>query len=188
MDHGRGGRPGFGRFGGAGGTITAINGTTLTLRTEQGTETVKTTAKTTYTKERVATTFAQLHVGDVVHVRAPRPTSATAMPGTGTVTATDVDVALPELGGRVTKIDAGTYTLSGRDGQILTVSTTGSTRYYDGSTKTTAASVKVGSYVRAEGAQDSLTHLSADVVGVMTKPGAGAHGGGFPGKNWSGPR
>ena len=173
---------GGGGFGGGGGTITAINGSTVTLRTEQSTETVKTTSKTTYTKERVATSFAQLHVGDVVRVDAPRPTSATATPGTGTVTATGIDVVQPELTGRVTKIEAGTYTLVGRNGQLETVSTAGSTRYFDGSTKTTAASVKVGSYVVAEGSQDSLTHLSADVVGLLPKPAPGAHGGGFPGR------
>ncbi len=174
-----------GAFGGAAGTITAVNGTTLTLRTEQGTETIKTTASTTYTKERLTISFAQLRLGDVIRVEAPRPVRKTATPGTGTVTATQLDVVLPELSGRVSQINGGTYTVVGPGGQLRSVSSASGTRYYNGPTKTTAASVKVGTYIVAEGYQDSLTHLSADVITVAPKadPGFGPHGGPFPGRN-----
>ncbi|MDQ6936531.1 MAG: DUF5666 domain-containing protein [Actinomycetota bacterium] len=181
-DHGWGAH---GPFGGSAGTITAVNGTTLTLRTEQGTETVKTTASTTYTKERLTISFAQLRLGAVVRVEAPRPMGKTATPGTGNVTATQLDVVLPEFSGRVSQINGGTYTVVGSGGQLRTVTATTGTRYFNGPTKTTAASVKVGTYIVAEGNQDSLTHLSADVITVASKedPGFGPHGGPFRGRN-----
>ncbi len=177
--HGRfGGHGGFGRGGGGQGTVTAISGSTLTLRTENGTETVKTMSTTKYAKERQSITFAQIKVGDVVRIAAPRPTTATAVPGTGTVTATNVDVVLPTLGGRVTAVAAGKYTVVGRSGELLTISVSSSTTYYNGTTKATAATVKVGSRIVAEGARDTLTHLNADTVTVLPKlaAGAGKHG------------
>lgn len=175
---GPGGHGGFGRGGGGDGTVTAINGSTLTLRTENGTETVKTTSTTKYAKERQSTTFSQIKVGDVVRIAALRPTTAAAVPGTGTVTATEIDVVLPTLAGRVTAVAAGKYTVVGRSGELLTISVSSSTRYYDGTTKSTASAVKVGSRIFAEGAQDTLTHLNADTVTVLPKlvAGAGKHG------------
>ena len=171
-----------GRFGhgfGDEGTVTTVSGSTLTLRTENGTETVKTTSSTKYTKEQLTVTFTSIKVGDVVRVQVPRPTSATVTPGTGTVTATQVEVVLPRLSGRVTAVGSDRYTLVGQDGQLVTVTTTGGTRYYNGTTKTTAAAVKVGSRVVAEGSQSSLTALSADTVTVVTMQGGGWGPGGW---------
>jgi len=88
------------------------------------------------------------------------------------VTATKVTIVEPTLFGRVTAIGNGTFTLVGSDGQLLTVTTTGATRYDtvtpggSGPTPATASAVAVGDRVRAEGAQDTLTHLSADLITV----------------------
>lgn len=123
-----GGKHGHGPKGG-GGTITAINGSTLSLRTEQGTETVTTSSSTTYTKEQQSISIGGLHVGDIVHV-AGTPTSTSATPGTGTVAATAVAVVQPTLAGRVASVSGGTLNLIGKDGRQFTVSVTGSTRYY----------------------------------------------------------
>jgi len=169
--HGHGfGGGGFG--GGGGGTITAVTPTTLTLRTEQGTETVTTTSSTAYTRERLTVGRGQLRVGEVVRVAGSRPRSAMTAPGTGAVTATRVEVVLPALAGRVASISGGTYTLVGPDGQLLTITSTASTRYYSEATAGTAAAVKVGTFVRAEGAQDSVTHLVADLIAVAPARGA----------------
>ncbi len=183
---GHGGFGGFGRFGalgGGAGTITAISGATLTLRTEQGTETVRTDSATKYAKEQEAISFAALRVGDAIRVSAPRP-SAVTVPGTGTVTAIQIEVVRPGLSGRVTSVSSGTYTLVGPVGQLLTASTGGGTRYYDGSARSTAAAVKVGARIFAAGTQDSLTHLSADTVTVIPAPGTGA---GVPDGPFGGP-
>jgi hypothetical protein len=149
----------------------------VTLRTENGTETVETSASTTYTKELRTISFSDLHVGDVLHVVATAVTSRGSgsgppTPGTGTVKATAVTVVAPSFAGRVQSSGNGTYTLVGRDGQLLTVTTGSDTRYYNGTTQASASAVSVGSLVTAEGAQSSLTDLTADVIIVGPGPGA----------------
>lgn len=193
----RGPRPGgggfaFGRMGGGGGTITAINGSTLTLRTMAGTETVNTSGSTTYMKNRQTISFGDLKVGDVVHVVPTAGSARPATPGTGTVDASRVVVVEPMLMGRVTSIDGDTVNLVGRDGQQLTVTLTDSTKYFNGAQSGDRSAVTAGSRILAAGSQDSLTHLTADVVTILpananAKPmwrgrGAGRFGGpGGPG-------
>ncbi|HET9690736.1 MAG TPA: DUF5666 domain-containing protein [Acidimicrobiales bacterium] len=177
--HGRGGPGGPG----AGGTITAINGSTLTLRTEDGTQTVDTSSTTTYTKERTTITAGDLHVGDVVRVVATRPSTSSGAttppaPGTGTVDAQKVTVVEPTFAGRVDNITGSTYELVGRDGQLLTVTTTPSTRFYDGAATASSSAITVGSHVVAEGTQTGITTLTADVLAVGPARPAGPPTGG----------
>ncbi len=174
---GPGGGPRGGPGGrGGGGTITAINDTTLTLRTINGTETVDTSSATTYTREHQTISFSDLSVGEIVHVRsAPAPSSSSSsstppQPGTGMVDASQVTVVEPSLDGRVTSSSNGTYSLVGRDGQLLTVSTTSSTRYYNGTSQASSSAISDGTHIRAQGTQDSLTHLTADVISVAPNP------------------
>ena len=167
------GGPGRGHFAGrgaGGGTITALSGGTLTLRTLTGTETVNTTSSTVYMKEGQKVTPSDLAVGDVVHVRGT-PDSTTDTPGTGTVTAKGIDIVEPSLGGRVTSVSGSTISLVGRDGVLLSVTTTPSTRYMSGRTSAASSAVTVGSFIRAEGTRNSLTQLTADVVRVLPAPG-----------------
>lgn len=163
---------------GGGGTITAIDGTTLILRTENGAETVDTSSSTTYNKEMKSVTFKALQVGSVVHVASRPPSTGSStksgstppQPGTGTVDAAEVTIVEPSFAGRVSAVGTGTYTVVGRDGHLFTITTTGSTRYYNGTTQAGASAVSVGSRVMAEGTRDSLTHLTADVVMVGPVP------------------
>jgi uncharacterized protein DUF5666 len=184
--HGRMG--GHGRFGvargGRGGTITQISGTTLTLRTEQGTETVNTSGSTQYTKDRQSIAFSDLKVGDVVRVLPAAASAKPATPGTGTITASRIVVVEPMLAGRVTAIDGDTVSLVGRDGRELTVTLTDSTRYFNGAQGADRAAITVGSRVVAAGSQDSLTHLTASTVTVLPAGGGGAGpmGRGLPGR------
>ncbi|MFN2569218.1 MAG: DUF5666 domain-containing protein [Candidatus Dormibacteria bacterium] len=150
-----------------GGTITAINGSSLTLRTEPGAETVTTSDATTYHREHDTIKFSDLHVGDIVHVRAAAGSTPSTAPGTGTVAAGAITVVVPALGGRVTDISGDTVSLVGRDGRLLTVTLTGGTKYYKGRDAADRAAITKDSRIRAAGAQDSLTHLTADVVTVL---------------------
>lgn len=169
---------------GGGGTITSISGSTLILRTLNGTETVETGSSTSYYKEMQTISFSDLATGEVVHVMgAPVSTgssasksSAPAQPGTGTVEAKRITVVEPTFSGRVrSKSSNGTLTIVGMDGQLLTVETTSSTRYYKGTTKTTSSAVADGTRIVAEGAQSSLSTLSADVIIVAPAPPAPAN-------------
>jgi hypothetical protein len=158
-----------------------MNGSTLTLRTENGTETVDTSSPTTYSAELQTINFSDLHVGDIVSIAplAPvgggsssRGSSSKPTPlGTGTVKAGSVAVVKPSITGRVTSSRNGTYSLVGPGGQLLTVTTTSSTRYYNSSmSKSSASAISSGDHVVAEGAQSDLTHLTADVIAVMPIP------------------
>jgi hypothetical protein len=179
---GAGAPPGPGGPGGpASGTITAINGSTLTLRTENGTETVDTSSSTHYSKALQSISFSDLQVGDIVGVMSAPPSgsgssggsgsSTPPEPGTGTVTATMVTVLEPSFTGRVASISNGTYTLVGPGGQLLTVATTASTRYYNSSmAKSSASAIASGDHVVAEGSQSDLTHLTADLLAVIPAP------------------
>ena len=169
--------PHHGHMLGGGGTITSINGTTLTLRTENGTETVTTSGSTTFTKERRTIRLSDLQVGDVVHVLAASAPAAGTTPGTGTVAASRVMVVEPEIGGRVQSIDGDTLHLVGRDGRLFTVTLTDSTQYFSGRDATAKRSdITTGRRVVAEGRQDTLTHLTAGDV-VILPTGAGPDGG-----------
>lgn len=178
-------RGGFGfARGGAGGTITQISGSTLTLRTEEGTETVNTSGSTKYTKDRQTIAFSDLKVGDVVRVVPDASSAKLATPGTGTVTASRIVVVEPMLAGRVTAVDGNTVSLVGRDGRELTVTLTDATRYFNGAQTADRAAVAVGSHILAAGSQDSLTHLTATAVTVLPAGGAAGAGPmwrGFPG-------
>ncbi|HEX3606996.1 MAG TPA: DUF5666 domain-containing protein [Candidatus Dormibacteraeota bacterium] len=160
--------------GGAGGTITQINGGTLTLRTEEGTQTVNTSGSTTYMKDRQTIALSDLKVGDVVHVVPDANTPRPATPGTGTVSASRIVVVEPMLGGRVTSIDGDTVNLVGRDGRELTVTLGGDTKYFNGMQSADRSAVTVGSHIVAAGSQDSLTHLTASVITVVPKGAGGA--------------
>jgi hypothetical protein len=182
---GRMGHPGMGFGGVAGGTITQISGSTLTLRTEQGTETVNTSSATQYTKEQQTISFNDLKVGDVVHVVPDAASAKPATPGTGTVSASRIVVVEPMLFGRVASIDGDTVNLVGRDGRELTVTLTGATKYYNGQQGADRSAVTVGSRIMAMGSQDSMTHLIASTVTVLPADAHGAAGPmwrGFPGR------
>lgn len=186
---GAGGPMGHGRFGmrrggfGNTGTITAINGSTLTLRTMEGTETVNTSGSTQYTRERQTIALGDLKVGDMVAVVPDASSAKSATPGTGTVTASRIVVIEPMLAGRVVSIDGDTVNLVGRGGRELTVTLGDSTKYFNGQATADRSAVTVGSHIVAAGSQDSLTHLTADVVTVLP---AGARGFGGAGPMWRG--
>ncbi len=76
----------------------------------------------------------------------------------------------PSFAGRVTANSNGTFMLVGRDGQLLTVNTTGATRYYNGTATTTSSAISDGARVMAEGAQTDMTSLNADVITVAPAP------------------
>jgi hypothetical protein len=179
---------GHGRFGivrgGGGGTITQISGSALTVRTQEGTETVTTSGSTQYMKDRQSIAFSDLKVGDVVRVIPDATSAKPATPGTGTITATRIVVVEPMLAGRVAAIDGSTVSLVGRDGRELTVTLTDATRYFNGTQGADRAAVTVGSHIAATGSQDSVTHLTASTVTVLPASGSGAGpmGRGLPGR------
>lgn len=181
----------FGGFPGEGGTgtVTGISNGTITLRTLTGTLTVNTTDSTTYTKEGRSIHIADIKDGDVLAVRAQRPSgtqSPSATPPT-TVTATAITVVQPTFFGRVTSISGPTIFIVARNGQEEYVFTTDATTYTSSGSAAKFTDVKAGEYISAQGTQTDLKHLTADTVTISTN--AGHEGGpGFAGPNFGGPR
>lgn len=184
-DHGlRGfGGPGFGGFGfgrgdfGFGGiTITAINGSNLSLKTADGwTRTIAVTADTALTRAGKTIAAGDLKVGDQVGFRQDRQTD-------GSYTITAINVVLPGIGGKVTKVDGSTITVEQRDGTSATIHVSADTTYRIAGDDTPALSdIKVEDIVIASGTQRADGSLDAETV-AAGGPGRGEWfgGRGFP--------
>ncbi len=147
---------------GSQGTVTAITGTSLTLRTILGTATVTTTATTTVTRAGEKSTFSAIHTGDVLDIKgAP---SSTSTPATPTVAATSINIHLPEIAGRVESVTGNAIVVVQADGQEATITTTATTEYYSGTTAAANTAVTVGAYISAAGTQSALHALTAEVI------------------------
>jgi hypothetical protein len=153
--HGRFGGSGFGAI-----TITAIDGSNISLETEDGwTRTITITSATTITKEGEAIDADELAVGDQIRFRQTRATD-------GTFSITAINVVLPKVAGTVTAVTADTITITTRDGTSRTITTTGSTTYRLGGADGTRADVVVGSTIVAAGTEGSGDAFTATTVAV----------------------
>jgi len=152
------GRGGFGRFGFRDITITAINGSDLSLKTDDGwTRTITATSTTTITKGGATITVGDLAVGDQIVFAQSR-----AADGTYSVTA--IKVVLPSIGGQVTAVTGDTITVTQKDGTTATIHVGGDTKYTVNGAAGALTDVKVGSFVAAEGTQRSDGSLDAASV------------------------
>jgi hypothetical protein len=174
--HGDRGPVGGGRLGffGAGGTISAIDGSSLTVRGRDG-QTVKiaTTSATTYYRDTAKVNRSDLKVGDRVVVNLTDPQASSP-------TAGSVRVVLPSVVGTVSNLDSDSFTLTDTIGFRHTIRSSGSTSYgKDGQSSNRAAVVTAGAVVRATGTIDANgVDLTASRIDGFT-PGQG--GGRGPG-------
>ncbi len=144
---------------GAAGTVMSLNGTSsFSLATRNGrTVTVNVSASTKYLMAGQAAALSAITQGMAVVVHGTVATD-------GSVTATDVRIAVPAIVGKVTASNGGTLTVQGRFGTTYTVTTVSTTTYAQvtraaaGSqtkrstlTPTTATAVTVGSRIVAQG-------------------------------------
>jgi hypothetical protein len=158
---------GFGRV-----TITAIDGSKVSLTTEDGwTRTITLTSTTTVTRGGAAATAADLHVGDAIRFRQERGSD-------GSFTISAVDIVLPHVLGTITKVDGSTLTLTARDGSTVTAHLGGSTQIrVRGVANATAKDLAAGQVVivagekRSDGSIDATSVLSGQLrVPKLEKP------------------
>ena len=162
-DGNRGSLKGFGGgfargFGGV--TITAIDGSKLSLKTEDGwTRTITVAADTTITKGGQAVKVGDLDVGDSIVFRQKRNDD-------GTFSIVAIVVPTPKASGEVTAVTASSLTLKGRGDQTRTITLNGSTAYQLGKAKGARSDVKVGSRVVVEGtvSGDTFTALTVHIA------------------------
>jgi hypothetical protein len=149
-----GGGPGFHEI-----TISAKDGSTLSLKTEDGwTRQISLASDTTITRAGVAITAADLKVGDVIAFRQTRNDD-------GTYKIVEVRVIVPQVAGEVTAVTSSSLTLKLRDGSTRTITLNGSTKYFLGPRAAGQSDVKVGSNVVAAGTTsgDTFTALSVTI-------------------------
>jgi Domain of unknown function (DUF5666) len=162
---GRGDFGGRGRFGPI--TITSINGSNLSLATEDGwTRTIAVTSATTITKDGETIAASDLAVGDEIRLRQSRASD-------GTFTITAIDVVQPKIAGTVTAVTADSITVTGRDGASHTITTTNSTTYRLGDAAASRSDVVVGSKIVATGSAGTGDSFTATMVTIKVPRVAG---------------
>jgi hypothetical protein len=171
---------GFGGFGLGQITITGIDGSNVSLKTDDGwTRTIAATSDTKITKAGKTITVEGLAVGDHVRIAQDRA-------GDGTYTVTAIIVVLPSVAGQVSAIDGDTITVTQPGGTKTTVHVSVSTTYTVDGQAGKLSDIKVGAFIVAEGTQRSDGSLDAAAVragfGGKIVPGGPSSGKpGFPG-------
>jgi hypothetical protein len=141
-------------------TITAIDGSNISLKTDDGwTRTITVTSATTYTKGGQSITLGDLRVGDEVRFRQTRNTD-------GTFTINAINVVLPSVAGEVTAVNGDTFTIKTRGNVTWTITTNGDTKYLLDGGNGAKADVKVGVKVGVVGTQSGESALTATAVRI----------------------
>ena len=169
-------------------TITAIDGSNLSLKTQDGwTRTIAVTSSTTITRAGTTITVGDLKVGDQIVLRQQRQDD-------GSYTITDIHIVLPTVAGAITKIDGSTITVQRFDGTTQVIHVDSSTTYQvAGQASAALGDLKVGDVIVAQGTQRTDGSLDAESVAGGTFPGFGGDGKGrfdmpgFPGWGGQGP-
>jgi hypothetical protein len=160
---------GFGGHDGIGGqiSITAINGSNLSLKTDDGwRRTITVAGSTTITKGGTSIALSGLKVGDRIRFAETRNAD-------GSYAVTAINVVLPTVGGEVTAKTATTITVLGRDNASHTIHVGSGTTYnVSGVTTAHLSDITVGMRIVAEGTQRADETLDAVVVygGVFRGP------------------
>ena len=153
---GRDGALGPGGFRGV--TISAINGSDISLKTVDGwTRTISVESTTTITKGGVMITVGDLAVGDEIRFAQKK-----AADGSYDVTA--IVVVLPTVVGEVTAVDGDTIKVTQPGGTTATIHVDGTTKYQVNGASGALSDIKVGSFIVAEGTQRTDGSLDAAAI------------------------
>jgi len=168
----------------AGGVVTAVTDTSITVKHLDGTSTTYTITTSTALYEGPTTIAASsLAVGQHVEIDLSSADSTLAQ---------SINVQVPVLFGTVTAVEGNTITISDLDGFSRSIVVDSSTTYTKSGASATLADISVGALISAEGTVDAnLTSLDATSVsmGQPTSPagGQGPGGPGFGGPGFGGP-
>ncbi len=156
----RGGRGGLrGAMGGAI-SITAIDGTRIALKTDNGWTRTIDAAGATVTKDGAAVAVSTLVVGDRIVFRETRNDD-------GTFSITAIEVIQPAVAGTVASVSGSTVTVTQRDGSTSKVVLTASTTYRLAGQASTKDAVVTGAQIVARGTlatDGTLTATSVEVA------------------------
>jgi hypothetical protein len=160
------------RFGGFGDiTITAISGSSLSLKTDDGwTRTIAVGSSTTITKGGQTIAFGDLKVGDQIVFGETRASD-------GSYTIDQIRVVLPVIAGQVTAVGTDSITVDQKGGGSVTIHVSSGTTYdVNGNAGAKLSDITLGSFAVAEGTQRSDGSLDATAVHAGTRIGRGPGG------------
>ena len=160
---------------GAGGDVTALTSSAITVLNREGTSTTYAiTSTTNVTKDRANSTLAALALGENVHI-AVNQTDATS--------AISIDIVPANIAGKVTAESGDTITITGPNGSTGTIVVSSSTTFAKSGSTASLSDVTVGSFVFAEGTFGATaTTINAASVGIGQPPsGTGPEHGSFAG-------
>lgn len=165
----------------AGGAITAISGTTITVTPKHSgqTATIHISASTTVDRAGQTASVGDLKMGDEIDAMGTSTSD-------GSLNAERIEIILPHAGGAITAISGTAITLRDRSGGTLTIHTDASTKFVSvtkgtsGPVQTTISlgSLKVGDEISALGTRNSDGSLNALTVLIHPAGGADADGDG----------
>jgi len=162
-------------------TISAIDGSNLSLKTDDGwTRTITVGSSTTITKGGQTIALGDLAVGDQIVFGETKATD-------GSYTIDQVRVVLPVIAGQVTAVGTDSITVDQKGGGSATIHVSASTTYdVDGNASAKLTDITVGSIVIAEGTQRSDGSLDATDVHAGLRGMKGLNGTGpmFRGGPW----
>ncbi len=139
------------------GIVRAVSANDLTLRIKSSSRALVLSSKTRYRQDGHSTGEHALVDGEHVRVRLANGVTAP--------TAASVVILPPSFTGTVHALAPGGFTLTGRNGALLTFSTASSTRYRSGKQATSASALHPGERVRVIGNQ--LSNGTTRVVTVI---------------------
>lgn len=141
-------------------TITAISGSNVTLRTDDGwTRTIAVTDAVDLTKGGQDIALSDLAVGDQVRFRQTRNDD-------GTYTVNALAVVVPSVRGEVSDVGASGFKVTTRDGSVWTITVDGTTEYQYGTGDGSLADVTNGTTVVVKGTSTGDNALTALTVRV----------------------
>jgi hypothetical protein len=143
------------------GTVTAIEGSRLSLATAAGqTRTIDAAgAKITRSGQTIA--LSDLQVGNQVSARVSRQAD-------GSYKAAAIQVLLSTVSGTVTAVGPSSITIEKADGTSRTLALTASTAYREASAKVSLSAVVLGARISAQGTVDSAGNFTATAITIVT--------------------
>ena len=152
-----GGGPGIGR----GISIAKIDGSDVSLKTDDGwTRTITVTDKTEIRLGSQKASLSDLKVGDNVSLRETKNAD-------GSYTVTLVVVRVPTVAGTVTAVTSAGFTIKLRDGSTKTVTVSSSTDYLIAGSTGAKSDLSVGTGVQVEGTAGTGDAFTANVVRIV---------------------
>lgn len=143
------------------GTVTAVNGSIITLKDRKGTtQTIKTTSSTSFLLDGQSASLSDVKTGEQMSAEG-------TLNSDNSLNAETVQIKLPSYYGQVSAVSGSTITLKDRKGTSQTIKTTSSTKFTRGGQSASLSDVKTGDQIAASGTLNSDGSLNAQVVAIV---------------------